>query len=278
MKIKLYREHGALNSVPIFDALEEGLKKQGHEIVDSNEDIPVIWSILWNGRMNANKFIYEAARAAGKPVLILEVGTLKRGQTWKVCINHINGLGEFGNNIDLDIDRPQKLGISLKEPVSMRRQEILIACQHERSLQWDGMPSTSNWVLDLIKEIKSHTDRHIVVRPHPRSSLPLQNQDFTVIHPQRVHDSYDDFDIDYNYHCVINHNSGPCIQAAIQGVPVICDSSSLAGILSGKMEKIEEISLPDRDEWFLKLCHTEWTVEEIASGIPIKRLEKYFNG
>jgi len=278
MKIKLYREHGALNSVPIFDALEEGLKKQGHEIVDSNEDIPVIWSILWNGRMNANKFIYEAARAAGKPVLILEVGTLKRGKTWKVCINHINGLGEFGNNIDLDIDRPQKLGISLKEPVSMRRQEILIACQHERSLQWDGMPSTSNWVLDLIKEIKSHTDRHIVVRPHPRSSLPLQNQDFTVIQPQRVHDSYDDFDIDYNYHCVINHNSGPCIQAAIQGVPVICDSSSLAGILSGKMEKIEEISLPDRDEWFLKLCHTEWTVEEIASGIPIKRLEKYFNG
>jgi hypothetical protein len=278
MKIKLYREHGALNSVPIFDALEEGLKKQGHEIVDSNEDIPVIWSILWNGRMNANKFIYEAARAAGKPVLILEVGTLKRGQTWKVCINHINGLGEFGNNIDLDIDRPQKLGISLKEPVSMRRQEILIACQHERSLQWDGMPSTSNWVLDLIKEIKSHTDRHIVVRPHPRSSLPLQNQDFTVIHPQRVHDSYDDFDIDYNYHCVINHNSGPCIQAAIQGVPVICDSSSLAGILSGKMEKIEEISLPDRDEWFLKLCHTEWTVEEIASGLPIRRLEKYFKG
>ena len=278
MKIKLYREHGALNSVPIFDALEEGLKKQGHEIVDSNEDIPVIWSILWNGRMNANKFIYEAARAAGKPVLILEVGTLKRGQTWKVCINHINGLGEFGNNIDLDIDRPQKLGISLKEPVSMRRQEILIACQHERSLQWDSMPPTSSWVLGLIKEIKSHTDRHIVVRPHPRSSLPLQNQDFTVIHPQRVHDSYDDFDIDYNYHCVINHNSGPCIQAAIQGVPVICDPSSLAGILSGKMEKIEEISLPDRDEWFLKLCHTEWTIEEIASGLPIKRLEKYFKG
>jgi hypothetical protein len=278
MKIKLYREHGALNSVPIFNALEEGLKKQGHEIVDSDEDIPVIWSILWNGRMNANKIIYEAARAAGKPVLILEVGTLKRGQTWKVCVNHINGLGQFGNDSDLDIDRPQKLGISLKEPVSMRRQEILIACQHERSLQWDGMPTTSSWVLNLIKEIKSHTDRHIVVRPHPRSSLPLQNQDFTVMQPQRVHDSYDDFDIDYNYHCVINHNSGPCIQAAIQGVPVICDPSSLAGILSGKMEKIEEISLPDREDWFLKLCHTEWTVEEIASGLPIKRLEKYFKG
>jgi hypothetical protein len=278
MKIKLYREHGALNSVPIFNALEEGLKKHGHEIVDSNEDIPVIWSVLWNGRMNANKTIYDAARAAGKPVLILEVGTLKRGQTWKVSVNHINSLGQFGNDVDLDIDRPSKLGISLKEPPSMRRQEILIACQHERSLQWDSMPPTSSWVLNLVKEIKSHTDRHIVVRPHPRSSLPLQNQDFTVIYPQRVHDSYDEFDIDYNYHCVINHNSGPCIQAAIQGIPVICDRSSLAGILSGKMEKIEEISLPDREDWFLKLSHTEWTVEEIANGISIKRLEKYLKG
>jgi hypothetical protein len=278
MKIKLYREHGALNSVPIFDALEEGLKKQGHEIVHDNEDIPVIWSVLWNGRMNANKIIYEAARAAGKPVLILEVGTLKRGQTWKVCVNHINSLGQFGNDVDLDIDRPAKLGISLKEPQNIRRQEILIACQHERSLQWDNMPPANSWVLNLVKQIKQHTDRHIVVRPHPRSSLPLQNQDFTLLHPQRVHDSYDEFDIDYNYHCVINHNSGPCIQAAIQGVPVICDPSSLAGILSGKMEKIEEISVPDREDWFLKLCHTEWTIEEIANGIPIKRLEKYFKG
>jgi hypothetical protein len=77
---------------------------------------------------------------------------------------------------------------------------------------------------------------------------------------------------------VINHNSGPAIQAAIQGVPVICDPSSLAGILSGKLGKIDEISLPDREDWFLKLSHTEWTVEEIAEGLPVKRLEKYFKG
>jgi hypothetical protein len=74
---------------------------------------------------------------------------------------------------------------------------------------------------------------------------------------------------------VINHNSGPCVQAAIKGTPVICDKSSLAYPMSEKWENLENPLLPDREEWFLKLTHTEWTVEEIAQGIPIKRLEKH---
>jgi hypothetical protein len=71
---------------------------------------------------------------------------------------------------------------------------------------------------------------------------------------------------------VINHNSGPAVQAAINGVPVVCDPSSLAGELSEKLENIESPVLPNRDEWFLKLCHTEWSVDEIARGIPLQRL------
>lgn len=278
MKFRLYREHGALNSVEIFDAFEKGLKKLGHTVVNTNDGIPVIWSILWNGRMNANKVIYEECRLAQQPIVILEVGTLKRGKTWKVSVNHINGLGLFGNDDNLDTTRPEKLGISLKDPKSIRRREILIACQHERSLQWEGMPTMSQWVSNVITQIKLHTDRHIVVRPHPRSSIPLNTSDFTILQPKLVTDSYDDFDIDYDYHCVVNYNSGPAVQAAIEGVPVICDSSSLAGILSGRIEEIENISLPDRNEWFLKLTHTEWLLEELAQGIPLQRLEKYLKG
>jgi hypothetical protein len=71
---------------------------------------------------------------------------------------------------------------------------------------------------------------------------------------------------------VVNYNSGPAVQAAIQGVPIICDSSSLAGELSSNLENIETPILPDRTEWFLKLCHTEWTVDEISQGIPLQRL------
>jgi hypothetical protein len=46
----------------------------------------------------------------------------------------------------------------------------------------------------------------------------------------------------------------------------------LAYPVSGKIEEIETVNLPDRNHWFVKLCHTEWTEEEIAQGIPIARL------
>jgi hypothetical protein len=96
----------------------------------------------------------------------------------------------------------------------------------------------------------------------------------------KIPNSYDDYNINYNYHCVVNHNSGPSIQSALQGTPIICDATSLAYPVSDVFENIDTPVLPDRTDWFLKLLHTEWTIEELAQGIPQQRLlpelEKYF--
>jgi hypothetical protein len=268
MRFRLYREYGALNSRPVFDAFEQGLKSLGHDIVNTPDGIPVIWSVLWNGRMAHNERIYQTHC----PVVIIEVGNLHRGETWRVSLNHINRLGKFGNHEDLDSDRPKKLGVKLGAVKENRRPEIMIAAQHQRSLQWQGQPTMLDWVHTTVDQIRQHSDRKIIVRPHPRSPISLNIPGVEVGLPRQIVGSYDDFDIDYNCHCVVNHNSGPAVQAAIHGTPIICDSSSLAGEISGKFEDIETAELPDREDWFLKLCHTEWTVSEIAQGIPMKRL------
>ncbi len=272
MRFKLYREYGALNSRPVFDAFEEGLRSLGHESVSENEDVAVIWSVLWSGRMRENRRIYHECKNTGKPVIIIEVGNLKRNETWRVSLNHINSLGIFGNDKGLDSNRPQKLGVFLKPPPERRRGEVLIACQHQESLQWEGMPTMKKWVEDTISKIREKTNRRIIVRPHPRSPFPFVMPNIILERPQRLPNTYDDFDIFYNYHCVINYNSGPAVQAAMQGVPILCDSSSLAAPLSISWENLENPTLPDREEWFLKLCHTEWTVDEIRQGIPLVRL------
>jgi hypothetical protein len=272
MRFKLYREYGALNSPPVFDAVEQGLRRQGYDIVNDNEDVAVIWSVLWSGRMRSNKLIYDHCRQQNTPVMIIEVGNLKRGETWRLSLDHINNLGKFGNQNNLDYSRPQKLAVKLQSTPSIRRGEILIACQHQESLQWQGMPAMKDWVSDTISKIQQHTHRRVVVRYHPRSSFPFKQSGVTVERPSRIPNTYDDFDIFYNYHCVINHNSGPAIQAAIQGVPVLCDQSSLAADLSINWSELDSPYVPDRTEWFVKLCHTEWTVEEIRQGIPIARL------
>lgn len=275
MKFKLYRNYGALNSPPIFDAFALGVKTLGHEIVDGNEDVAVIWSVLWHGRMASNQQIYNYCIKNNKPIIIIEVGNLKRGETWRICEGHINGLGIFENIENLDPLRPQKLGIFLKPINSRRRGEILIATQHARSLQWEGQLSMEQWVKETIAKIKKHTSRRIVVRPHPRSILREKFVDAVIDIPRKIDNSYDDYNIDYGYHCVVNYNSGPAVQAAINGTPVICDSSSLAFPVGEKWENLENPQLPDRDNWFLKLSHTEWTVNEISQGIPLKRLENH---
>ena len=272
MRFRLYRENGAQNSVLIFDAFEQGVKALGHEVVNDNEDIPVIWSVLWSSKMERNKNIYHQARKNNKPVIIIEVGNLKRNITWRVSLNHINSLGEFANFENLDINRPTKLGITLSPEQNIRKPEILIATQHQKSLQWEGMIPMAGWVENKIKEIRKHTDRKIIVRHHPRSPLSFHDRSIITEVPKKIPNSYDDFDIDYNYHCVINHNSGPAVQAAIQGVPVICDQSSLAYPVSDFMSNIEDPRLRNRDTWILNLCHTEWTIDEIRQGLPLSRL------
>lgn len=272
MRFRLYREYGALNSSPVFDAFERGLKSLGHEVVNANEDVAVIWSVLWSGRMKNNQQVYNLARQQNKPVIIIEVGNLVRNVTWRICLNHINSLGEFANDFDFDQKRPEKSGIHLDTVKVNRRPEILIAAQHQSSLQWEGMPKMADWVTLTVNNLRQYTDRKIVIRPHPRSPFSVNLPNCVMELPKQIHGSYDDFNIDYNYHCVINHNSGPAVQAAIRGTPVVCDTSSLASEISEKIENIENIALPNRDDWFLKLCHTEWTVEEISQGIPLKRL------
>jgi hypothetical protein len=75
---------------------------------------------------------------------------------------------------------------------------------------------------------------------------------------------------------VINHNSGPGVQAILAGTPVIADSSSLAWPVSNTFKKIENPEYIDRQDWIIKLSHTEWTVDEIAKGIPFERLKSIY--
>ena len=273
ISFKLYREHGALNSGPVFDAFAAGVARTGNCVVTSNEDVAVIWSALWHGRMLANQQVYNQMRLQNRPVIILEVGNLIRGTTWRIGINHINCNGYFGNTNNLDHNRPAKLGLTLSDNV-IRNRSILITGQHERSLQWQGQPTTQLWIDKLVRDIRLISDLPIVFRPHPRASYVSINKLSNVIidQPKKLNNTYDDYNFNYNHHCIINFNSGPGVQSVIHGTPVICDISSLAYPVSNQLSELDNLVIPDRTEWLTQLCHTEWNISEIASGMPLARL------
>lgn len=275
MKIAYFPNQTALKSELVWRAFLEGMKLCGYEPSenDYDADTVVIWSVLWSGRMLANQKIREHYLSQGKPVFIIEVGALNRGVTWKVAVNNITAAGLYANKSELDLDRAKKLGIELAPNIIKRSQAILLAGQHQSSLQWQGQPALNQWVRDKISEIRKFTDRPIVVRPHPRCHIEKIFENGIVTEsPIKLPNTYDRFDIDFKYHCIINHNSGPGIQSAISGCPIIVDQTSLAYPVSTTIEQIETPNLPDRHQWFIEILHTEWTIEEIAHGIPQKRL------
>lgn len=281
MKIAYFPNQTALQSEPIWSAFLNGCRQIGIEPVENSKtaDMAVIWSVLWNGRMRNNQIVYEHYRRLNKPVFIIEVGALDRGRTWKISANHISADGIYGNTENLDPNRSQKLGINLESIRERRKDSILIIGQHERSLQWQNQPTTVSWLRQRVAEIRAVSDRPIIFRPHPRHPISISNMPGVIFQrPQKILHTYDKFDIDFNHHCVITHNSGPGIQAALHGTPVICDKSSLAYPVSQTISKINEIFLPDRSHWFQKILHTEWTVPEIQEGIPQQRILLALNG
>lgn len=264
----------SLNSGPVVGAVLSSLRSAGATVEPNSwdSDAVIIWSVLWHGRMSANQAVYYHYRSQNKPVIVLEVGALDRGRTWKVCLNNVTAQGYYGHTENLDWDRPAKLGIKLKNNANSTPW-IVIAMQHSKSLQMHNVDQ-SQWLAHTIAQLKKHTDRPILVRPHPRSPLTQiklpPGVNFQA--PIKLPDTYDSFDMDYGCHAVVNYNSGPGIQAAIAGTRCMVDQTSLAWPVSVQFSDVEKPYTLNREQWLVEICHTEYTVEELQQGLWLKRL------
>jgi hypothetical protein len=280
MRFSLFKEYGALNSKPVFAAFERSLINAGHTVGESDmhSDVAVIWSVLFNGRMLGNKPVWDYYRKTGRHVIVLEVGGLNRGTTWKVGIDGINGDAHFASK-GHDNSRATLLGHELK-PWRKDGKYVMICGQHDKSLQWKNMPPMSKWIMDTIDELQKNTDRPIIFRPHPRCRLPDIERQYRNVYrqnPNQLSGSYDDFDLKYSdTWAVVNWSSNPGVEAVREGIPAFVGPSSLAyEVANTDLSQIESPLMPDREQWFNDLMHTEYTVEEIELGLPLKNLTQY---
>ena len=282
MKIEIWTEHGPQNSKPIFDAFVKSLENAGETVVlnrSCNADVAVIWSVLWRGRMERYKTIWDEYRSQGKPVIVLEVGGLRRNESFKIGINGINRKADFANQ-EFDNDRWPLFKHTFKQWNSTG--DIIVICgQHDASEQWKGLPKMSTWIEQQIKEIRQYTTRPILVRPHPRNSIDFKESDFEnvkVRHPKRDFRTYDDTDFKATLErtwAVVNHSSNPAMEAVIRGVPVFVSEDSLCHDVGNiQLRDINTPAMPNRHTWANKLAYTEWFKDEIEQGLPWKRIKK----
>jgi len=291
MRIEIWPKHGPLNSRNIFDAFIHSLQQSGEDLYINrkadNADIAVIWSVLWRGRMQNYKEIWERYRRLGKPVIVIEVGGLRRNQSFKIGINGINRDADFANQ-EFDDTRWPLFQHKLR-PWKPTGELIVICGQHDASEQWRGMPRMDKWISQTIHEIRKYTTRPILVRPHPRNIIGFNETNFTNVKmrmPKKDHRTYDDTDFRATLErtwAVINHSSNPAMEAVIRGIPVFVSESSLChDVGNTEIKDINNPAMPKRTTWANQLAYTEWFESEIREGTPWRRIkkrleEKYLN-
>tara|TARA_B110000858_G_scaffold132840_1_gene151115 strand:+ start:1547 stop:2416 length:870 start_codon:yes stop_codon:yes gene_type:complete len=281
MKIEVWPEHGPQNSKDIFKKFIKSLQNAGDQVSinkEINGDVAVIWSVLWQGRMQSYKKIWDKYRNAGKPVIVIEVGGLLRNISFKIGINGINRDADFANQT-FDGQRWPLFKHELR-PWNPTGDLIVICGQHDASEQWKELPKMSTWIEQQITEIRKYTTRPILVRPHPRNTITFDENKFKNVKvrlPKRDYMTYDDTDFKATLErtwAVVNHSSNPAMEAVIKGIPVFVSESSLCHDVGNiKLADINTPAMPNRLTWANKLAYTEWFADEIAQGIPWARIK-----
>ena len=135
------------------------------------------------------------------------------------------------------------------------------------------------WTQDTVKLIREHTDRKIIIRPHPLYRKATQHKALQEKVLQVTDLSWQETDLlkegfipiqDQlaNAWCTVTYTSGSGIDAVLQGTPnIACNTGSMVYDVSSK--EISEIENPftgDKTEWANKISHCQWSLEEFESG------------
>ena len=152
---------------------------------------------------------------------------------------------------------------------------ILILMQNPGDASLRGQ-NIFEWALNTVRTLKKHTDRKIIVRPHP---LPRKGFDDFVKKVKRfknvqlveneLPNNLRPLEKDFkNCFCAVSYSSGSTVDAVLAGVPVLAtDPGNMAwDVSTHELNKIESRYLGDRLEWMQKISMCQWSMEEFENG------------
>lgn len=149
---------------------------------------------------------------------------------------------------------------------------VLICLQRHGGWSMGGR-SVPQWALNVIQEIRQHSDRPIRIRPHPgdKSSSSYLSEIINCGRPNVVMSTPGSTLVDDLQDCwaVVNHNSSPTVGAAIEGVPVFVtdpNTSQCREIANFELSQIENPKMPDRTNWMWRLAMFHWSFDDLVSG------------
>ena len=155
-----------------------------------------------------------------------------------------NSMFHNGQNEDFSWDRFNSFGIKLKDWRNNGEHIVLSPL----SPFMENFLQNKTWTEDTIKELRKYTDREIIISKKVTTDNPNA---IPMVEAMQ------------NAWCVVTEHSNSAIDAMIEGIPAIFTNPSR------KNAELSEIENPPMDrEFFKNLANHQWTLEEIARGLP----------
>lgn len=226
-------------------------------------DVAVVFGV---GKKNvpisyARGEIIRIHRAAGKDVVILEKGYVKRDEYYAVGLNGLNGRADFVNE-DMPSDRWEKLGVGLSQ--WREDGEHIILCGQVPSDASVQNVDIIRWCSAMARDIMLITNMKILFRPHP-----LAVQQTPLLLGTKLSRNKLSYDLK-NAWATVTYNSNSAVESIIAGVPAFAfDEGSMALPLAcTSISELGRPALPGRQQWANNLAYTQWTLEEMSTGEP----------
>lgn len=243
--------------------LADGLRKNGIEpiLLYSHEKVTTKYVACWGWR--TGKRLHEK----GHEVLVMERGYL--GDRFKYTSLGWNGLNGHATFPEYPGDRGQRFkehGVKIK-PWKKSGDYILLLGQVPTDASLKGrdiMP----WYQDMARAAQQKYNLPVVFRPHPDCA----RKGYTLKVPGTIQTTGKTLAEDFaDAKFCIAYNSNSVVDAILAGVPcIVGDKGTMAYAMAS--ESLDELRYPPRAAWAHQLAWMQWTVEEMAGGIPLRFL------
>jgi len=254
---------------------------------------------------NNTKDQHDFIESTGKPRIVIEQATFRKNldfdnpktNYYKVGLNHFTYDKGIFYNKNSPSDRWEKIkkeqNIEIKPWRHMEytgNEYILLLLQNPIDTSLNPMIESGvrydDWINKTIKEIKDISGKKVKVRLHPRFQDRFDLHRLSLI-ADEISNEYDGWnksnggdslykDLKNAWACV-TYSSNAATEAICEGIPVVnLHKSSFSwpvsyhtlDILKGNVIRCDF----KRAQWLYDCAYTQWTLEEINSGIVHKRL------
>ena len=261
MQITIVTQPQLKHQVGPHDAMADGLKRHGVEVVRVTEGQPVEGDavVCWGWRIG------RKLRDDGFDVLVMErgyVGDIEARRKWVSCgWNGLNGRAKFPKAEDGKRWREHFSGYM--QPWQYKDGHVLLVGQVPGDAAVRGGKHLE-WLREAYAEIIALGEK-VVFRPHPMAGA-VSYGNLAPVSTSSLADEW------ARAKYVVTFNSNTGVDAALAGVPVVVmDEGSMAWPVAG--HEIGDIEMPDRDTWAHNLAYAQWSEDEIRAGEAWEYLE-----